>query len=40
VINDDFDAALAELRAIVQSERLRTARQAQRHADRLGDLLA
>jgi guanylate kinase len=40
VINDEFDTALAELRAIVQSERLRTARQAQRHADRLKDLLA
>ena len=39
VINDVFDRALADLRAIVQSERLRTSRQAQRHAACLRDLL-
>ena len=39
VINDDFSAALSDLRAIVRSERLRTARQTLRHADRLRELL-
>ena len=39
VINDEFATALADLRAIVRSERLRTAHQTLRQADRLRDLL-
>lgn len=39
VINDVFDQALADLRAIVRSERLRMLRQAERNAERLRDLL-
>ena len=40
VINDVFDQALEELRAIVRSQRLLTPRQAQRHTDQLRDLLS
>jgi len=39
VINDVFDQALMDLRAIVQSQRLSTGRQAQRLSPRLDDLL-
>lgn len=40
VINDRFDEALGQLRAIALSERLRTARQAQRLGPQLAELLA
>lgn len=40
VINDDFQLALAELRAIIISERLRLARQRQGHTELLAELLA
>lgn len=40
VINDEFDAALQDLRSIVQARRLRTPVQAARHAELLADLLA
>lgn len=33
IINDDFDVALAQLQAIIQASRLRTAQQAARYAD-------
>ncbi len=39
IINDDFDVALAELRAIVTSERLREPRQRARHRDALAAML-
>ncbi len=39
VINDDFEAALEGLHAIVRAERLRTTRVAARHADALGRML-
>ena len=39
VINDDFDTALAELRAILTAERLREPRQADRFADALASML-
>jgi guanylate kinase len=39
VINDDFDTALGELRAIVQSQRLRMENQARRHQRELAGLL-
>jgi guanylate kinase len=40
VVNDDFTAALDELRAIVTAERLRERRQAKRHAAALTAMLA
>jgi len=40
VINDDFQLALADLRSIISSGRLRLARQQQAHAELLGELLA
>ncbi|MFT7287079.1 MAG: guanylate kinase [Halieaceae bacterium] len=40
VINDVFAHALDSLRAIVQSQRLRTEKQSRRHADQLRALLA
>ncbi len=40
IINDAFPAALEELIAIVRAQRLRTPRQAGRHADLLAALLA
>jgi guanylate kinase len=40
VVNDDFDTALQELRAILTSGRLQTAKQQQRHAGRLEELLS
>ena len=39
VINDQFEVALAELRAIVLAERLRESRQSQRFAGELGAML-
>ncbi|WP_440996399.1 guanylate kinase [Arhodomonas sp. SL1] len=39
VINDDFDRALADLRAVVRAERLRLARQSEAHADAIAGLL-
>ncbi|VFM95891.1 MAG: guanylate kinase [Candidatus Kentron sp. G] len=39
VINDGFDAALSDLRAILRSERLRRTRQAQCHRSLLASLL-
>ena len=39
VINDDFDTALGELRAIVTAERLRETRQAARYAAALAGML-
>ena len=40
VINDDFDIALEELRAIITSNRLRSTLQASRHGEMLNELLA
>ncbi|HHO69201.1 MAG TPA: guanylate kinase, partial [Gammaproteobacteria bacterium] len=40
VFNDDFEVALADLQALFRADRLRLARQAARHADRLAGLLA
>ncbi|MCP5334758.1 MAG: guanylate kinase [Oceanospirillaceae bacterium] len=40
VVNDDFETALAELKAIVQAHRLLLAVQAERHAGMISDLLA
>ncbi len=40
VINDDFDTALEELRAIITSNRLRGTLQASRHGEMLNELLA
>lgn len=40
VINDDFQLALAEIRSIIISERLRLGRQRQIHDDLLAELLA
>lgn len=40
VVNDRFDDALADLRAIVRAERLRANRQVQRHRQLLDDLLS
>jgi guanylate kinase len=40
VINDDFQLALADLRSIISSERLRLARQQAAHAELLAELLA
>jgi guanylate kinase len=39
VVNDDFARALAELRAIVQAQRLRVRSQASRHRALLENLL-
>ena len=39
VINDDFDTALAELRAILEVRRLQTSRQAMRQAKLIANLL-
>ena len=39
VINDDFDTALGDLRCIVRAERLRTPRNAARHAGELEKML-
>jgi guanylate kinase len=39
VINDDFETALAELRAIVVAERLREPRQSARFSDALAAML-
>lgn len=40
IINGDFPSALEELMAVVRAQRLRRARQAERHADLLTRLLA
>jgi guanylate kinase len=40
VINDHFDTALHELRAILVAGRLTTAKQQQRHEQRLIELLS
>ncbi len=40
VINDDFQLALADLRSIICSERLRLAHQQQAHAELVAELLA
>ena len=40
VINDDFDTALEELKAIITANRLRTPLQASRHGEMLNELLA
>ena len=40
VINDDFDTALEELKAIITANRLRTPLQANRHGEMLNELLA
>ena len=40
VINDEFEAALAELKAIITANRLRTPLQAGRHGEMLNELLA
>jgi len=40
VINDDFQLALADLRSIISSERLRLARQQQAQAELVAELLA
>ena len=40
VINDDFDTALEELKAIITANRLRSSLQASRHGEMLAELLA
>ncbi len=40
VFNDDFDTALAEIRAIIVSQRLKTPQQQARHREQLAALLA
>ena len=40
IINDDFDTALEDLKAIFRSQRLTQARQQQRHQQLLADLLS
>lgn len=40
LVNEDFDTALSELRAIVKAERTRLARQVEAHGGMLDDLLA
>ena len=40
IVNENFDAAAAELRAIFVAQRLKRAAQAARHASLIGDLLA
>lgn len=40
IINDDFDTALAEFKALVVSQRLKQSRQSQRHLGLLADLLS
>lgn len=40
VINDDFDVALADLQAIIRSERLRLRSQQERHATLIRELLS
>lgn len=40
VVNDDFEAALTQIQAIVQAQRLRQVIQQQRHADLIAELLA
>lgn len=39
VVNDDFDVALAELKAVITSQRLATPAQVLRHGELLADLL-
>ena len=40
IINDDFDTALAELRAVFVAQRLQLDRQTKRYAPLLDELLA
>jgi guanylate kinase len=40
IVNDDFDTALADLRAIIRSQRLTCASQIHAQNDMLNDLLA
>ena len=40
VVNDDFESALVDLRAIVASQRLRVAAQEVRYAELLAELMA
>lgn len=40
VVNDDFDVALADMRAIIRAERLRTPLQRRNHAALIAELLA
>ncbi|WP_028116407.1 guanylate kinase [Ferrimonas senticii] len=40
IVNQQFDTALTELKAIVQSQRNRLARQAEAHSDMLAELLS
>jgi guanylate kinase len=40
IVNEDFDTALAEFKAIILAQRLRQARQAERHAALLSSLLS
>ena len=40
VVNDDFDSTLADLRAILRSERLKRPIQSSRHRQLIGDLLS
>ena len=40
LVNDDFDSALAELRCLIQAERLRLSAQLARRQALIGELLA
>ena len=40
IINDDFEVALQELRSVITSQRLRHAKQVERHADLINSLLS
>lgn len=40
IVNDDFDAALSDLKTILRAERLRMSRQKQRHDALITKLLA
>lgn len=40
IINDEFNAALAELRCVIASQRLRHEKQAERHLDLINSLLS
>lgn len=39
IINDDFDTAFADLQAIIRAERMQHARQSNRHAEKIEQLL-
>lgn len=40
IVNEDFDTALSEFKAVIQAQRLRLSRQAERHAALLASLLS